>query len=128
MSFTVVKGFNQIEKKLRQGWIKDMGAQFADGTQASPQDKNACKFCLSGAISSLSCGQRFKNAMIDRLLEAIDVKELAYYSIVSFNDAYNTTKDDVLELVATARKAARSDSARRTRRTLNRVRRTNGKR
>lgn len=116
MSFTRVKALNQIEKKLKAGWVQ--------GTYEQDNADGSKSFCLEGALNSLDCGRRFRDgaeALIEKVIQTKTNGETS--SLIGYNDTTGRTKDEVLEVVRTARRLAQSDVAKRSVRNLKRTRR-----
>lgn len=125
MAFSTLKALNLVEKKLAGGvaWIKRASAVDSTGMNVPSNDKTAVKFCLSGAVNSLDCGQRFKTSILNKLSKAVDeVTTLEGSGVIGFNDDNATTFSDVLTVIRTAKRYVRSDRAKRTVRARNAAR------
>jgi len=76
-------------------WTQDTWARSANGSVAKWGDKQACKFCMMGAIFRVY-GPRYEPAMWRRLHDSLGG------SVSQFNDAPERTHAEVLEAVRRA--------------------------
>ncbi len=103
-----MKKFKTVEELLEDParWIKATGAVTAEGKAVSVDHKDACAFCLVGALSKvyghgydLQLAKEKVRAAISRRLD--DVR-LPYSKIIYWNDDPATTHADVMEVVREA--------------------------
>ena len=77
-------------------WLRTALACDKEGFPVDPEDKNACKWCASGALLKVAHGEPLDKA-VDLLLRVLDVSlTQADVAIPIFND--NSTHEEVMEL------------------------------
>lgn len=131
MAITTLKVLNKLEKLLSdpERWCKGVLALDSTGKLIDPRGDDACKFCMSGAVTA-ACGtnRRFRGLVMTRLYTAaVDYatqqqQDRVVWSIPSFNDAETTTHDDVMKVIRIAKKDVRSSVAKRARKAMLRAR------
>jgi hypothetical protein len=82
-------------------WVKGYMSKDNRGNYTQPQDENACRWCLSGAICKAYADDNKRAKALVRL-EKIIKKEYGFNSIVTFNDNWRTTFKDVRRVVEKA--------------------------
>lgn len=106
---SVLDDLKQMETLLNGDgrWIKYEEAQDANGKAVLGENPDACCWCLIGAMMRVSKdGEHVDLGRVSDLSNAIynalGEVPLNRPTLVSFNDAANTTQDDVLALIRKA--------------------------
>lgn len=88
----------------RENWVKDTFAKTADGLVVPSTDKNACKFCVIGSLSSV-VGNTDSNTLAHTFLHDA-AKRQGYYGAMQFNDHDKTSHPMVLDVYDRAIRAS----------------------
>lgn len=95
---TVLKGVRQL-LQTKKAWTKRWFARKSDGSMTNSENREACCWCLQGAINRVGCTKKFlKTDVVGVLIENLP---RGYSDIVSFNDSSQTTHQDILNLLDT---------------------------
>lgn len=101
----------EILKKVRDrvekgGWIKYALARTVDNVSCNPNDPDACKFCLLGALCNVfGVDGYFSGQIAFREFGVIyavlnkHARHLGYLAADDFNDRVATTQQDVLNFI-----------------------------
>lgn len=85
---------------VERGWTKGASARNKHGSMVFINSEKACTFCATGAVGrahvSVLCADEHMWEALDRLSLALDFVLGSKGSVVHFNDAMGTTKEDVL--------------------------------
>lgn len=89
----------EVRRVLEKGWCQHHRAETFSGEVVPPDDKNAVRFCIMGAVDRVVT-DRDENREVLRLLHKLLPGTGPFMqSIVDFNDDSATSVDDVLALV-----------------------------
>jgi hypothetical protein len=81
-------------------WTKGAGARDNDGIRCSPASPDAVCWCLFGAITRCYDNPFQIAAMVEKLIS--ETYNEGYYKAESFNDAPDTTYNDIISLLKEA--------------------------
>jgi hypothetical protein len=96
-----------VEQKLSGGWCQNSFALDSKGRDVDYNDSAAVAYCLRGAINSTAGIEgRNRAVAIQHLQVAIQEKLGANASLITYNDDYATSQDEVLSVVRRARELA----------------------
>ena len=90
-------------------WIQGFSALTKNGEMVSTSDRRACKFCASGALSSVASTPKYGLVAFIEAAEFLDDAVIGKYKgdIVSFNDAKGRKLEQVLKIFDRAAAAAK---------------------
>jgi hypothetical protein len=100
---TTVQRVAQLLSKPER-WTKNHSALKADGVPVDPQNPEACAWCLSGALDAMKINGSADPAGFYKAHKTITqvITDRGFSSIPSFNDAHDTTLEDVQEVLEEA--------------------------
>jgi hypothetical protein len=96
----------------RKNWIKDGFSKNASGIIVPSTDKNACKFCVVGALNAV-VGNLDSNSLAHELLQEAAQRQ-GYLGPMAFNDHDRTSHPMVLNLYDRAIRASKRIDQKRT--------------
>lgn len=97
------KEINEVLKamrvKLAAGWTQRAAARTANGAAILSSEKEACEFCLMGALWSLDVASLSLESCVEsELAQTLDAQGLIG-TLITYNDAPGRTQSDILALV-----------------------------
>jgi hypothetical protein len=94
MKNEIIELLKQARVKIEnsENWIKMHTAENSHGWQVFSKDPSACKFCMIGAIASVSSS----NETLDVMIKAL--QNVTLIPVSMFNDSGLTTHKDVLDV------------------------------
>lgn len=103
----ILKGARALVVK---GWAKHSYALDKNDEPVPATNKDAVKFCLSGAVyrgwRDIGCGPTAR-VCVDTIIDQVAGVYSGESSAVTFNDAEKTTKKDILKVIDRAARLAR---------------------
>lgn len=99
----VIKAFDRLRRRLAtpERWAQKIFAETKDGVGINPKSPRACRWCLVGAVISVSQGH-WENAMLDILREVTGNN----CWMDTWNDKPGRTHAEVLDLIDRAKARA----------------------
>jgi hypothetical protein len=105
---------------IDKGWVQGAAASAKDGGFSYPGKWNAKNFCMLGAVEHSTfpwvCGKPFgiadyhaNTATRLYIIDALDQLYPSKYGIISFNDEYGRTQNEVLRVLQRALTLAEAD-------------------
>ena len=93
---------NDARNLIANGWCKGTEARLSDGRECDINNTHAAQFCIMGSINLISKSHSHRESMADCLLPFVKKFNLPSSpvgaTISYFNDAKQTTLDDVLSV------------------------------